>query len=175
MEKENLTVIWLPSVVQPLRHLLLSDTTELWLSSTVVTVIMMVVVVIVVRRAHMVVFLIVMKLLFVICEPLLKKKTTVLLPTINLQSEVAIRGWEASAGWWRNVQLQHGMTWIHEDDSPDMRWIWGWFIWYEVNTRKIHLPWGGMSEYGSPDALPTVHSQGRDLPLLSHHRIHSTG
>ena len=105
-------------MVQPLRHLLLSDTTELWLSSTVVTVIMMVVimmvvvvvVVIVVRRAHMVVFLIVMKLLFVICEPLLKKKATVLFPAIDLQSEVAIRGWEASAGWWRNVQLQHGMT-----------------------------------------------------------------
>ena len=36
----------------------------------------------------MVVFLIVMKLLFVICEALLKKKTTVLFPTINLQSEV---------------------------------------------------------------------------------------
>ena len=52
-------------------------------------------------------FLMVMGLLFVICEALLKKKTTILLPTIHLHSEIAIRGWKVSDGWWKNMMMIH--------------------------------------------------------------------
>ena len=60
-------------MVQPLLHLLSDDTTVLRLTKVVVTILMM-------DRV----------LLFVICEPLLQKQTTVLFPTINLNSEMQL-------------------------------------------------------------------------------------
>ena len=58
-------------MVQPLLHLLSDDTTVLRLIRVVVTILMM-------DRV----------ILFVVCEPLLQKQTTVLFPTINLNSEM---------------------------------------------------------------------------------------
>ena len=80
-------------MVQPLLHLLSDDTTVLRLIRVVVTILMM-------DRV----------ILFVVCEPLLQKQTTVLFPTINLNSEMQLSK--------IMIKTQALNTCLYYEDSP---------------------------------------------------------